>query len=196
MKRHLVPILLFLAAGAAARAQSPVATVVVTWNATSIPTACAPTGTAANSPLGRLRLCPVNTSFQVLSFSLGSSRAYPGTNPANVSDVSLAKGIDPSSSALFQAMLQAQSLGNVLISVYSSADLAAAGTTAAPIPAYSLLLTGALVTSIQDDAGGASPVQYLSLSYATIKYSYVVHNSSGTQDSLAFTYNRLTNKVS
>ena len=185
MKRTLVSIAFLLAACGAAHAANGV--IVVTWNANATPTPCAPAGVT----LGKLPVCPANTSFQALAISLGGSRGSV-TGPTSFSDIALLKNTDPSSSALFLAMLEGKPLGNVLISVYSPNDIAVAGT-GTPIASYTLTLTGSPVTSIADSAGGTLPQQSITLSYATINYSYIVHNASGTQDSLAFTYNRLTN---
>lgn len=184
MKLKLVSIIFLLAACGAARAATGV--IVVTWSASGTPSACAPAGIT----LGKLPLCPVNTSFQAQAISLGGSRASL-SGPASFADIALLKNTDASSGALFLAMLEGKPLGNVLISVYSPNDIAVAGA-GTPIASYTLTLTGSPVTSIADSAGGTLPEQSITLSYATINYSYIVHNVSGTQDSLAFTYNHLT----
>jgi type VI protein secretion system component Hcp len=184
MKLKLVSIVFLLAACGVARAANGV--IVVTWSATATPSPCAPAGIT----LGTLPVCPANTSFQAQSISLGGERESSST-PAFFTDIALNKTTDASSSALFLSMLEAKPLGNVLISVYSPNDIAIAGT-GTPIASYTLTLTGSPVTSIADSASSAVPQQSVTLSYATINYSYIVHNASGMQDSLAFTYNHLT----
>jgi len=185
MKLKLVSILFLLAAHGAARAATN-GVIVVTWSATATPSPCAPAGIT----LGKLPVCPANTSFQAQAISLGGARESR-TVPAYFTDIALTKITDASSSALFLAMLEGKPLGNVLISVYSPNDIAVAGA-GTPIASYTLTLTGSPVTSISDSASATLPEQSVTLSYATITYSYIVHNASGTQDSLAFTYNRIT----
>jgi type VI protein secretion system component Hcp len=185
MKLKLVSIVFLLTTCGAARAATN-GVIVVTWSATTTPGPCAPAGIT----LGALPACPANTSFQAQSISLGGERGSL-TGPASFTDIALSKTTDASSSALFLSMLEGKPLGNVLISVYTPNDIAVAGT-GTPIASYTLTLTGSPVTSIADSASSTIPEQSVTLSYATINYSYIVHNASGTQDSLAFTYNHLT----
>jgi type VI protein secretion system component Hcp len=189
MKLKLVSIVFLLAACGAARAATN-GLIVVTWSATATPTPCAPSGIT----LGTLPVCNSNTSFQAQAISLGGARGSL-TVPAFFTDIALTKSTNSSSSALFLSMLEGTPLGNVLISVYSPNDIAIAGT-GTPIASYTLTLTGSPVTSIADSASTTLPKQTVTLSYATINYSYIVHNASGTQDSLSFTYNRITGTFS
>lgn len=185
MKFKLVSIVLLLASCGAARAVT-YGVIVVTWSATATPSPCAPAGIT----LGKLPVCPASSSFLAQSISLGGARGSLSV-PAFFTDIALNKTTDASSKSLFLSMLEGVPLGNVLISVYSPNDLTLAGT-GTPIASYTLTLTGSPVTSIAEGALTTLPEQSVTLSYATITYSYIVHNASGTQDSLSFTYNRIT----
>ena len=89
------------------------------------------------------------------------------------------------------AMIQGTSIGNVLISVYSPEDIAAAGT-GTPLASYNIQLTDVFVDSVSDSG---FPVQAVSLAYGTIVYRFN-HHDSGTPTIYKTTYDILTNTVS
>jgi hypothetical protein len=161
MKRPLVFALMLISLCGASTAARAASSLIIVNTSSGTPVACAPAGVT----LGALPACAANTGFSAYSLSLGFSNA--GMTPS-VTNVSILKAIDGTSAGFTMGMIQGTSIGNVLISVYSSEDITAAGT-GTPAASYTLPLTDVFVTSVSDSG---FPVQAVTLAYGTIVYRF------------------------
>jgi len=132
---------------------------------------------------------------QLLSFSWGGSQVTSvagtggsGAGRCDLSDLSIMKHLDKSSSQVFKAMISGTHIKTgVLSAVKAGAD---------GKPFLKLSLEELFVTSVQTSASSEVPSESVSFSYNKIKYEYWTQNDQGILTATgAVTYNLKQNKI-
>ena len=133
---------------------------------------------------------------QLLSFSWGGSQVTSvagtggsGAGKVDLSDLSIMKHLDKSSSQVFKAMISGTHI--------KTGTLTAVKAGANGKPFLKLSLEELFVTSLQTSASSEVPTESVSFSYNKIKYEYWTQNDQGVLTATgAVTYNLKENKVS
>ena len=133
---------------------------------------------------------------QLLSFSWGGSQVTSvagtggsGAGKVDLSDLSIMKHLDKSSSQVFKAMISGTHI--------KTGTLTAVKAGAGGKPFLKLSLEELFVTSLQTSASSEIPSESVSFSYNKIKYEYWTQNDQGVLTATgAVTYNLKENKVS